>query len=63
MGSKEDVKKAVELATKIAARAESTLADLQLEMDINKWSDDIRKIMWDAVARKACDYAAACRGE
>jgi hypothetical protein len=46
------------IAEKIAKKAEDTLAGLEREMDIMKWPQEFRAIMWNAVAHAASLRAA-----
>lgn len=50
-----------ELAEKIAKKAAATLEALQWEMEVRKWSDEFRVIMWDAVAHYAMILASEGR--
>lgn len=52
------IAKAVGLATKISAKAEETLAGIEREMDIMKWPDEFRTIMWEAIVDTAKAKAA-----
>ncbi len=53
--------KAIALATKISAKAEETLSRTQVEMDIMKWPNEFRAIMWEAIADAARIRAEAAR--
>lgn len=53
----EHMDRAISLADKITTKAEETLADLKLEMEIRKWPPDFRKIVWGAVSHLAATYA------
>ena len=41
------------LAMKIAKKAEDVLAPLRIEMTMNRWKPEFRRIMWEAVAATA----------
>jgi hypothetical protein len=49
----EHLQRSIALATKISAKAEETLAKLEHEMNVMKWPDEYRAIMWEAVADTA----------
>jgi hypothetical protein len=42
-----------EVAEKIAKKVAATLAPLEVEMDLMKWPQEFRTIMWNAVAHHA----------
>lgn len=44
------LEKSIALAAKISAKAEDTLARLDLEMNMAKWPAQFRVVMWEAVA-------------
>jgi hypothetical protein len=46
------------VAEKIARKASDLLDPLRLEMAMNKWPDEFRTIMWQAVADTASRLAA-----
>ena len=55
------MEKSIDLADKITAKAEETLAALELEMAMRKWPTDFRRIMWEAVAAVATQRANLAR--
>lgn len=56
-----DVQKAIEVANKIAAKAEGALHGLDREMIVMKWPAEFRVILWEAVAAIAMQRADSAR--
>lgn len=54
-------KRAVDLADKIVAKAEESLASIEREMIIMKWPAEFRAIMWGTVADIASKRADEAR--
>jgi hypothetical protein len=54
---------AVAVADKVMAKAREALSRMQMEMDMAQWPDDLRAIMWDAIALEASSRSDAARNK
>lgn len=61
MSTAAHLKRSVDLAEKISAKAEEALADIEREMILNRWPDDFRAIMWETISTVALSRAAQRR--
>jgi len=55
------IEKSIALASKISTKAEETLAGIEQEMALMKWSDEFRAVMWEAIADAAAIRARRAR--
>ena len=53
----------LDIAEKVAQRAQEALDPMRMEMTMNRWPADLRAIMWKAVALTAERLAADCAAD